>query len=319
MKKLLFVLLTLLSLSSCKDQKIPKNEGYKYIYSNLTDEKSKKDVKDLMEKSSLGKNNIERFFKQVDFFNSNIDKTLLASKDYQKSNQIPEYDVDKMQDSLFNKYPEFAGVNCRITTFGLVSDKIQIKNKEKSNLSAIEIDNSSFKNPPVPTLEGSEIEKFNKFYSAIKTDNTGDSKIHLEKINNFWKENGVSFPKSDKFSIISVFVFSSLDENDNELFIGHTGILFTLDDNRFLLVEKLAFTSPYQSIVFENKKDLYDYLMKMYDFSSEAYPAKPLIFENDNLLEDWKTPANAGVFIFLLSQKFLCLIYQGICGFLSFS
>lgn len=42
MKKLLFVLLTLVSLSSCKDQKIPKNDGYKYIYSNLTDEKSKK-------------------------------------------------------------------------------------------------------------------------------------------------------------------------------------------------------------------------------------------------------------------------------------
>ena len=204
---------------------------------------------------------------------------------YKKANEIPEYDIYTMQDDLFDNYPEFAGINCRITTFGLVSDMIKVENEDKINLSAVEIDNSSFKNPPVPTLKSDEINKFNKFYSAIKTSNTGDFKVHLEKIKDFWKENGISFPDSDKYSIISVYVFSSLDENDNELFVGHTGLLFPLKDGRIMLVEKLAFTSPYQAIIFKDRKDLYDYLMKLYDFSSESYPAKPLIFENNDLLK----------------------------------
>lgn len=76
-----------------------------------------------------------------------------------------------------------------------------------------------------------------------------------------------------------------MDENDNELFVGHTGLLFPIADGRLILVEKLAFTAPYQAVIFKDKQDFYDYLMKLYDFSSEAYPAKPLVFENNRLLE----------------------------------
>lgn len=284
-KKILIVLVAILGLSACKDENIPQNNDYKLLYNNLITEKSQKDLKSIMKESDINQGKIDRFFEQVDFFNSNVDKNLLVDKDYEQANEIPDYDVYAMQDQLFEKYPEFAGINCRITTFGLVSDKIKVANEAKANLSAIEIDNSSFNNPPVPTLEENEISKFNKFYSAIKTSNTGDSKVHLEKIKDFWQENGISFPDNDKYSIISVYVFSSLDEDDNELFVGHTGLLFPLEDGRLMLAEKLAFTSPYQAVIFKDKQDLYDYLMKLYDFSSEAYPAKPLIFENSRLLE----------------------------------
>ncbi|WP_297281711.1 DUF4300 family protein [uncultured Anaerococcus sp.] len=284
-KKILIVLLTILSLSSCKSEDLPKSSDKNLIYNNLLTDKSKEDVRNIMQKSEISQDKIDRFFKQVDFFNSNVDKNLLVDKNYEQANEIPDYDVYAMQDQLFEKYPEFAGINCRITTFGLVSDKIKVANEAKANRSAVEIDNSSFNNPPVATLEDSEISKFNKFYSAIKTSNTGDSKVHLEKIKDFWQENGISFPDNDKYSLISVYVFSSLDEDNNELFVGHTGLLFPLEDGRLMLVEKLAFTSPYQAVIFKDKQDLYDYLMKLYDFSSEAYPAKPLIFENDRLLK----------------------------------
>lgn len=284
-KKILIVLVAILGLSACKDENIPQNNDYKLLYNNLITEKSQKDLKSIMKESDISQGKIDRFFEQVNFFNTNVDNSLLVENDYKKANEIPDYDVYAMQDQLFEKYPEFAGINCRITTFGLVSDKIKVANEAKANRSAVEIDNSSFNNPPVATLEDSEISKFNKFYSAIKTSNTGDSKVHLEKIKDFWQENGISFPDNDKYSLISVYVFSSLDEDENELFVGHTGLLFPLEDGRLMLVEKLAFTSPYQAVIFKDKQDLYDYLMKLYDFSSEAYPAKPLIFENSKLLE----------------------------------
>ena len=127
-KKILILLLAILSLSACKNENIPQNKDYKYIFNNIVTDKSKDDIKNIMESSGISQKNIDRFFNQVDFFNANVDNSLLIEKDYKKVNKIPDYDVYTMQDELFKKYPEFAGINCRITSFGVVSDTINIKN-----------------------------------------------------------------------------------------------------------------------------------------------------------------------------------------------
>lgn len=288
MRKIFAIILTLLSLSSCtnKDESsLPKNEGNKLVYTNLVTKKSKDDLKNIMLSADLDKSNINRFFKQVDFFNKQVNKNLLVNKDYEKSDKIKDYDFYIIQDELYKKYPSFTGVNCRITSFGLVSDKIKVANTKNPNLSVVEIDNSSFKDSPIPTLNKNEIERFNKFYSAIPTDNKNDADFQIKKIKDFWKKNGIEFPHSQDYSLISVFVFSNIDQDTNELFIGHTGLLFNTKDGRYMLVEKLAFTAPYQAVIFNNKNDLYDYLIELYDFSNNQYPIKPLIFEDDKILE----------------------------------
>lgn len=288
MRKIFAIILTLLSLSSCtnKDESsLPKNEGNKLVYTNLVTKKSKDDLKNIMLSTDLDKSNINRFFKQVDFFNKQVNKNLLVNKDYEKSDKIKDYDFYAIQDELYKRYPSFTGVNCRITNFGLVSDKIKVANTKNPNLSVVEIDNSSFKDSPIPTLNKNEIERFNKFYSAIPTDNKNDADFQIKKIKDFWKKNGIEFPHSKDYSIISVFIFSNIDQDTNELFIGHTGLLFNTKDGRYMLVEKLAFTAPYQAVIFNNKNDLYDYLIELYDFSNNQYPIKPLIFEDDKILE----------------------------------
>lgn len=288
MRKIFAIILTLLSLSSCtnKDESsLPKNEGNKLVYTNLVTKKSKDDLKNIMLSADLNKSNINRFFKQVDFFNKQVNKNLLVNKDYEKSDKIKDYDFYAIQDELYKKYPSFTGVNCRITSFGLVSDKIKVANTKNPNLSVVEIDNTSFKDSPIPSLNKSEIERFNKFYSAIPTENKNDIDFQFKKIKDFWKENGIEFPHSKDYRIISVFIFSNIDQNTNELFVGHTGLLFNTKDGRYMLVEKLAFTAPYQAVIFENKNDLYDYFIELYDFSNDQYPIKPLIFEDDKILE----------------------------------
>ncbi|WP_394023654.1 DUF4300 family protein [Anaerococcus martiniensis] len=287
MKKVFAILLMILFITGCNkntNTAIPQNDGNKLVYNNLLNKKSKEDLKSIMKASDLDSKNINRFFKQVDFFNKNVSKDLLIDRDYEKADNIKEYDVYAMQDDLFKKHPEFTGTNCRITTFGLIGDKIIIENTKDPNLSVVEIDNTSFSSDLVPTLEKNEIEKFNKFYSAIPTENKNDQNFQIKKIKDFWKENGITFPNNKNYSVISVFVFSNIDENTNELFIGHTGVLFHMNDSRYMLVEKLAFTAPYQVIIFESKDDLYDYLMKLYDSSNEEYPIKPIIFEDDKVL-----------------------------------
>ena len=287
MKKILAVILTLIWISACNkttNKAIENNDGKKIIYNNLQTKQSRNDLKNIMSNTDLNKNNTERFFKQVNFFNKQVDKDLLVSKDYERADKIKDYDFYKIQEELYKKYPTFTGINCRITSFGLISDKINIKNTKNPNLSVVEIDNTSFEDNPVPTLEKEEIAKFNKFYSAIPTENKNDRDFEIEKIKDFWKDNGITINTGKNYNLISVFVFSNLDENNNELFIGHTGLLFNMEDDRYMLVEKLAFTAPYQVVIFENKNDLYNYLMELYDFSNDEYPIKPIIFEDDKVL-----------------------------------
>lgn len=287
MKKIYAILLMILFFTGCNkntNAEIPQNDGKKLVYNNLLNKKSKEDLKSIMQASDIDYKNIDRFFKQVEFFNKNVSKELLIDRDYENADKIKEYDVYAMQDELFKKHPEFTGTNCRITTFGLVGDKIDIENTKNPNLSVVEIDNTSFSSDLVPTLEKNEIEKFNKFYSAIPTENKNDQNFQIKKIKDFWKENGITFPNNKNYSVISVFVFSNIDKNTNELFIGHTGVLFHMNDGRYMLVEKLAFTAPYQVVIFENKDNLTDYLMELYDSSNEEYPIKPIIFEDDKVL-----------------------------------
>ena len=284
MKKILFLILTLICLSSCDvDYEIPKNDGSKLVYSNLLTKKTKNDLKSIFKSSGLDHKKTDRFFKQVEFFNSSVNNGLLVKDDYVIADKIKDYDFYAIQDELYKLNPGFTGINCRITTFGLVSDKIEVKNTSNPNMSVVEIDNTSFTNPPVPTLDKEEIEKFNKFYSAIPTENKDNLDYQANKIKDFWNNNGIKFHKNSNYEVISVFEFSNIDENKNELFVGHTGLLFSLEDGRSMLIEKLAFTAPYQVVIFENDNDLYDYLMDLYDYSNDEYPIKPIIFRDDNL------------------------------------
>ena len=79
----------------------------------------------------------------------------------------------------------------------------------------------------------------------------------------------------------------SIDENDNYLFVGHTGILFESDKKLYFL-EKIAFQEPYQLTRFNNRSELNDYLMKKYDVSYDQPTVSPFIMENDQLLQEYK-------------------------------
>ena len=286
MKKIIKVLFLILSITACsntKAQEIPANDGYKYVISNIYTDQAKADLKQIMKEAGLKDSNIKRFYEQVDFFNKNIDSKLIITDDYKKDDKIPDYDVYAMQDQMFEKYPEFPGINCRITTFGLVSNFIDVDPSNEDN-EITTIDNASFTNPPVKTLDKDKIGSFNSFYRPFEINNPDDLSQTQNQISDFLKA-AINIKDSDKFSIISVYVPTNASPDFNELFVGHTGILFDLDDGRIMLVEKLAFTAPYQAIVFESREDLRSYLMDLYDSSIEEYPIKPIIFENEKELK----------------------------------
>ena len=120
---------------------------------------------------------------------------------------------------------------------------------------------------------------FETLYSTLNTAYTTDVDTHIKKQKKAWKQNEVKI-SGTKASLITVVFHSSFGENENELFIGHAGVLVPTKDKKLLFVEKLSFSLPYQVLKFDNRKQLKNYLMGMYDTSWGQEEAKPFIMEN---------------------------------------
>ena len=95
---------------------------------------------------------------------------------------------------------------------------------------------------------------------------------------------GYGLNDKTKASLITVVFHSSFSKKENELFIGHAGVLVPLKNKKYIFIEKLSFQSPYQVIKFESKQQLNEYLMRMYDTEWGQDTAKPFIMENNDVL-----------------------------------
>lgn len=90
----------------------------------------------------------------------------------------------------------------------------------------------------------------------------------------------ISVKADAKVNASNLFMDQDALKHENELFIGHAGVLVPTKDKKLLFVEKLSFSLPYQVLKFDNRKQLKNYLMGMYDTSWGQEEAKPFIMEN---------------------------------------
>lgn len=134
----------------------------------------------------------------------------------------------------------------------------------------------------------SDFSSFKAMYSTIPTTMSKDTNIHVQNLQNDWKARGIRFLDNESASLICVVFHESIDEQNNYLFIGHTGVLFEHDDKLYF-VDKMAFQEPYQLTAFSDRTQLNCYLMEKYDTSFDQPTAAPFIMENDRLLEGYKT------------------------------
>ncbi len=243
-----------------------------------------------MELAGIAPENIDSFFQNVKSFNSIIEEKSLIKDGFITIDSLePEYDQLAIQEMWDTKNPEFIGYNCRITSFDLMKNFIDIGKPNTRNSSQLFMDMDALENSPEKLFSPIEQEEFQSLFSFIPTENTKDIFIHLNKVKEDWKSKDITFLNKDKISLISV-VFHS--DEDSYLFIGHAGVLISVEDGKLLFIEKLSFQEPYQAIKFDNRIELNDYLMNKYDVSWNQPTAKPFIMENDELLEGYRENPN---------------------------
>lgn len=282
---------SLVLLSGCtKNEKSEQEFATGITYSNLADKASQEEVKAALDKAGIAPERIETFLSNVNLFNEAVEKKTLNNGFTKIDHLLPEYDVVAMQELWDSKHPEFLGYNCRITSYDLMGDFIEIKNPIVEDDSQLFVEKETFKTHPNMFAE-EEKNEFFSLYSHIPTENSKDIQVHLNRVKENWKEKGITFKNEDKATMISVFFNFEDEQGASSLFIGHIGVLIPVDDG-LLFVEKVTFQEPYQAIKFKNRTELNDYLMNKYDISWNQPTADPFIMENGELLEGYRENPN---------------------------
>ncbi|PID87645.1 hypothetical protein CSB07_00485 [Candidatus Gracilibacteria bacterium] len=249
-----------------------------FSYSNLTDQKTQDFIKNTLAKYEISEKNIDSYFYYVDYFNDAVEKEGLTKggfkeiKNFSRDGDYPLY-LEKLE----NKNIDFMGTNCRISSFTLFKDFVNVENFTKEVSQVLTFDEGAINNFPEKIFSEKDKEKFYTFFAGISTPLVKDKQIHLKNIKKYFKEHNIKFNTKPGFSVISMFNHSDLD---NVLFIGHIGVLLEAE-GKFVFLEKLSFDLPYQAVIFDKKSEVKEYFMKKYGDMTTPETAKPFLMEND--------------------------------------
>ncbi len=252
-------------------------------YSNMVNEKTKEEIKSRMLECGISEENAEHFITVVSEYNERYKEIGLTQDGFIMSDYLePAYDLEKLSELSDEG---FDGYNCRMTSFLLMKDLIDIDTKDAKEHSFIQTDMLAIEEIQDADFTEENIAKFQKLYGSIDTELVKDINIHLDKVKKYWADNNLSF-KDSAAKMITVWFH---DDLDNKLFAGHVGIMLpSKEDDSVLFIEKISISDPYQAIKFKDKQEMNDYLMAKYDVSYGQPTAKPFIMENDELIDVYR-------------------------------
>ena len=246
--------------------------SWKATYSNLNNQPSVEEVRKALA-AHLDKDSVDAFFNLVNDYNATVGSVGLTG-DFSTFTKT-DYDVEKISNLWTPKKGDFVGTNCRINSYCLLKNSIEIPKLEKDD-SLLFVDNDAIDKGKVFGAEDKYA--FDILFSRVKTEATTDVKVHAAKMEQFLSQ----FKFNENARMLSVVVHDDLD--GQSLFIGHVGILVPSEDG-YLFVEKLTFEEPYQAIKFATKEDCYKYLDTKYENYTGEGLAKSFIMDNDKWVQ----------------------------------
>ncbi|AMD97123.1 hypothetical protein AXE83_05750 [Streptococcus sp. oral taxon 431] len=246
--------------------------SWKASYTNMNSQPSAEEVRKALA-AHLDKDSVDAFFNLVNDYNATVGSVGLTG-DFSTFTKT-DYDVEKISNLWAPKKGDFVGTNCRINSYCLLKNSIEIPKLEKDD-SLLFVDNDAIDKGKVFGAEDKDA--FDILFSRVKTEATTDVKVHAAKMEQFLSQ----FKFNENARMLSVVVHDDLD--GQFLFIGHVGILVPSEDG-YLFVEKLTFEEPYQAIKFATKEDCYKYLDTKYENYTGEGLVKPFIMDNDKWVQ----------------------------------
>lgn len=249
-----------------------------FKFSALGNAESQEKAGELLKAAGISDERIEEFLGQVKKYNDFYDNKSGDFVDYEE----PDYtNMIATAQANSTKTPIGLGNNCRITTFGLLRDSINIGETVEDKTSVLAFDKSSLAESKLFSAE--DMKKFESFYAPIAAADSADADKQVEAIKKALADRKIEFT-NDKAKMISVYLNSKDEIDGNILFIGHTGVMVE-DQGKFYFIEKLSFEEPYQVLAFGSKAQMVDHLLKKYDFPLGEGTSKAVIFENNECIK----------------------------------
>ena len=246
--------------------------SWKASYTKMNSQPSAEEVRKALA-AHLDKDSVDAFFNLVNDYNNTVGSVGLTG-DFSTFTKT-DYDVEKISNLWTSKKGDFVGTNCRINSYCLLKNSIEIPKLEKDD-SLLFVDNDAIDKGKVFGAEDKDA--FDILFSRVKTEAITDVKVHAAKMEQFLSQ----FKFSENARMLSVVVHDDLD--GQSLFIGHVGILVPSEDG-YLFVEKITFEEPYQAIKFATKEDCYKYLDTKYENYTGEGLAEPFIMDNDKWVQ----------------------------------
>ena len=246
--------------------------SWKASYTNMNSQPSAEEVRKALA-AYLDKDSVDAFVNLVNDYNETVGSAGLTG-DFSTFTKT-DYDVEKISNLWTPQKGDFVGTNCRINSYCLLKNSIEIPKLEKDD-SLLFVDNHAIDKGKIFGAEDKDA--FDILFSRVKTEATTDVKVHAAKMEQFLSQ----FKFNENARMLSVVVHDDLD--GQSLFIGHVGILVPSEDG-YLFVEKLTFEEPYQAIKFATKEDCYKYLSTKYENYTGEGLAKPFIMDNDKWVQ----------------------------------
>ena len=278
------ILLFMLVLAGCNNSNTKTFDGT-LAYSNLLDSSVQEQLADIMRTAGISELRQQVFFDHVNQFNRTVSTEGMAAGFEEKNILEAGYDSYAMQEEWEAQYPDFLGYNCRITAYGLFADYMTIATDGEMRDDIISMDLMSLEEDSSIFQDEKDENRFRTFYATIPTEETKDIAVHVKNLRSDWEARGISFDGNEKVRLISV-IFHDVWDEQNNLFIGHIGLLFPTSENEMYFLEKIAFQEPYQLTRFHSRAELKDYLMIKYAIDENQSTATPFIMENDKLMEE---------------------------------
>ncbi|WP_042276091.1 DUF4300 family protein [[Clostridium] dakarense] len=288
-KRIIPVMLSaVLLVTGCANNNIgetDKAEGSKLTYSNLIDDKTQNEIKNILIENKIDEKQAGYFVKLVQSYNdqSDINKLKTSKKGFTSigTKQVP-YDEAYLGEKWDYNKLNYSDFNCRLTALTIFKNYIKSEEKFKGDDSNLMFDIDAIDNNPISRFTKEDVDKFINLYASIPVENSQDVDKHAQAIIKELEKRKISFLNNETVSMINVFLHAP---EDSIVFVGHVGISIKTKDG-LLFIEKYGASLPYQVSKFKDKAELKAYLMDRLDNNTSGDgSSKPIIMENNELMK----------------------------------
>ena len=249
-------------------------------FSNLTSEEDQSELSNDLEKAGIKEAYIKDYINYVNLYNETAPESVL---DGWNTLDKVNYDPYEINDVWVQKYPDFAGVCCRMVAFTLLRDDILVNNGDfqKTSMWTLAFDSDSFETMPTKYMTDDNLMAFENFYAPIPTSMSTDKEVQKKVLEQALEERGIQFNNSE-LKFIGLVVHNTIDESEPFLFLDHAGVIYEKNGSVYLL-EKLAFQEPYQWIEFPSEEEIIKYFDSKYNLDTTGTMAEPIYMINEKL------------------------------------